>query len=116
MRINVMTILSIAAISASVAFVAPATAQKQNERAKATAQTSSGGTDYTKPNCPITYVSDRCLPPKRLRKVASKEECSCEVIRVNSGSRTLWVRNCYVQLPDETVYYCKSPIHQPPRS
>lgn len=56
-----------------------------------------------------------CPPQQKYPQAASKDECSCELNRVNVGKRTLWVRNCYVQLPDRTIYYCKNPIHTPPK-
>lgn len=96
-----------------------ASAQKfdssNNQQTTRTATAGSGGSSYVKPNCPVSYVSANCLPRQKMPRAASKDECQCQVRRVNQGKTTLWVRDCYVQLPDETVYFCKNPIHQPPR-
>ena len=58
------------------------------------------------PNC-ITHV---CPPRRPMRKVASRESCECKVNVIRSGGRTIQVKDCYVQLPDNTVHFCKSPF------
>lgn len=75
----------------------------------------SGGSGYKKPDCPVTHVSANCLPRRKMPRAVSKDQCECQIRRVNNGKTTLWVRDCYVQLPDETVYFCKPPIHGLPR-
>lgn len=73
------------------------------------------GSSFKGLDCPVTHVSNNCLPRRKMPRAASKDSCECQVRRVKNGATTLWVRDCYVQLPDETVYFCKNPIHQPPR-
>lgn len=110
------TFLSIAIIAMVAALSSGANAQTRpgpNDKVpKITTQQT--GSEFKKPDCPVTYVDSRCLPRRPLPKVASKQDCECEVVKVNSGGRTLWVRNCYLQLPDNTVFYCKPTPHLKP--
>ncbi len=97
--------------SAALAFAAPANAQT-HQKPPPVAQ---GGSSFQVIDCQKNPLAVGCPPQQKYRKAASKDECSCELNRVNVGKRTLWVRNCYVQLPDRTIYYCKNPIHTPPK-
>ena len=77
--------------------------------------TSRESSNYKGLNCPVTHVSGRCLPRQNLPRANSREDCGCRVKKVKNGKTTLWVRDCYVQLPDNTVFFCKPPIHKMPR-
>lgn len=99
--------------SAALAFAVPANAQT-HQKPPPTHEESDNGS-FLIIDCKKNPLAVGCPPQQKYPKAASKEECSCELNRVNVGKRTLWVRNCYVQLPDRAIYYCKNPIHTPPK-
>lgn len=105
-----LTIVSFATILAAGLISMPAEAQRQggnNQGQQTTRSTPNGeSSTATRPNC-ITHA---CQPPRKIRKVASKESCECSINVIRSGGRTIQVKDCYVQLPDNTVHFCKNPF------
>lgn len=101
--------VSIALIAAMGMSVLPASAQQQstnNQGQQSGRSTPEGEKSTFNPNC-ITHV---CQPPRRMRRVASRESCDCTINVIRSGGRTIQVKDCYVQLPDNTVFFCKNPF------
>ncbi len=111
MRVNLTTILSIAVISISVAMIAPASAQKSPGNKDVSAPSkSSDNFDSNNPNCPPGIAVTGCGHKTPLPRVTSKTDCECQIRRVRSGNRILLIKDCYVQLPNDTVFFCKEPI------
>jgi len=46
-------------------------------------------------------------PPRRV--ASSKDDCSCELTYKMVGGQKVAVRDCYVLLPTNEVYYCPNP-------
>jgi hypothetical protein len=104
-----LTLVSFAAVMVAGLIAIPAEAQRQgpSNRNQPTHSTPNGeGSSTINPNC-ITHV---CKPKKPMRKVSSKESCECGINVIRSGGRTIQVKDCYVQLPDNTVHFCKNPF------
>ena len=106
------SIASFAIVIAIGFAVAPAQAQRPspNNPGPATHATPEGENSLKNPNCRIGAVSKGCQPRRQLRKVVSRESCECKINVIRSGGRTIQVKDCYVALPDNTVYYCKNPF------
>jgi hypothetical protein len=104
--------ITVASLALAVAFgaaVVSAPAQQQstnNQGQQSERSTPEGEKSLFDPNC-ITHV---CQPPRQMRKVASRDSCDCTVNVIRSGGRTIQVKDCYVQLPDNTVFFCKNPF------
>jgi hypothetical protein len=60
--------------------------------------------------CPpgtITHVVD-CRPWTPPRRVASEDKCECHVKYQTINGQRVAVRDCYVLLPNDQVYYCEN--------
>lgn len=104
-----ITITSLALAATLGVLVAPAQAQNQttgNNGSQTSRSAPEGEKSVINPNC-ITHV---CRTPRPVRRVVSRESCECKVNVIRSGGRTIQVKDCYVALPDNTVYYCKNPF------
>lgn len=105
-----LTLVSFAAMLAAGLVSIPAEAQRQsaNTQGQQTTRSTPNGESSSaiNPNC-ITHA---CQPKKPMRKVSSKESCECSVNVIRSGGRTIQVKDCYVQLPDNTVHFCRNPF------
>lgn len=105
-----ITYTSLALVAALGMSIVSASAQRQstnNQGQQSGRSTSQGERSVINPNC-ITHA---CQPPRRMpRPVASRESCECSISVIRSGGRTIQVKNCYVQLPDSSVFYCKNPF------
>jgi hypothetical protein len=105
-KITVASLALVAALGAAV-ISAPAQQQSTNNQGQETGRSTPESEKSTfDPNC-ITHV---CQPPRQMRRVASRESCECKINVIRSGGRTIQVKDCYVALPDNTVYFCKNPF------
>jgi hypothetical protein len=103
------TITSLALILAVGFAVAPAVAQQRQAPTREAPEGESS--TAINPNC-ITANIRGCRPRLPMPRFDSKESCECKVNVIRSGGRTLQVKDCYGQLPDNTVHFCKNPFAQ----
>ena len=100
------TIASLALLVALGSSIASVQAQRSPNGQQTSRSTPEGEKSIIDPKC-ITHV---CQPRRQLRKVVSRESCECKINVIRSGGRTIQVKDCYVSLPDNTIYYCKNPF------
>lgn len=102
------TIASLALILAVGFAVAPAVAQQRQAPSR---ETPEGERSAIDPNCATANIRG-CRPRLPMPRFVSKESCECKVNVIRSGGRTIQVKDCYGQLPDNTVHFCKNPFAQ----
>jgi hypothetical protein len=106
------SIVSLALVVAMGFAIAPALAQQAPGRTAPEPSAPEGEkSSAINPNC-ITANIRGCRPRLPMPRFASKESCSCKVNVIRSGGRNIQVKDCYGQLPDNTVHFCKNPFAQ----
>lgn len=103
MALTGMTAEAVTGNSEAFAQVSP-----PNQQRPPVPESSNGATTPELPPCPPGAApTPNCRPWNPPRRAESEEDCECQITYQTMNGQRVAVRDCYVLLPNDKVYYCE---------